>query len=285
MRWRRSPGPSASRPAPSLGGVVAVLLGRDAVFVLNACLVPGLGLAHPPDEFRGAARRGTRPVPRSRTGGLLARPRRRALHPRRPPPLRHGLREGRHRPHSAPTTCCCRSSASASSPSTGTGSTTLAAATLGMSMLMGARGVGCAHRTADRRPLGGRPPLAHARRHSRRLPAGRRRVPVPRHRRTRWSLAIAAVCWRTPEPPRTGSSRRRCSRSTQPTASAAASLRRISASACSPSRPAVTSPGVAIDLGHARRGRSRWASARRCSCPAAAWAFALRKTRGEKEWR
>ena len=69
----------------SLGGIAAVWLGRDAVFVLNACLLSALRLADPPHELRRAARRRSPALARSRTGGVHARPR---GHPLYPPPIR-----------------------------------------------------------------------------------------------------------------------------------------------------------------------------------------------------
>ena len=74
------------------------LLGRDAVFVLNACLLSALRLAHPPHEFRGAAHRGLPPLHGRELVEFTPDARGHALHPRRPAPLRHGVREGRHRP-------------------------------------------------------------------------------------------------------------------------------------------------------------------------------------------
>ena len=63
----------------TVGGVVAALLGRDAVFVLNAGFVSGFGAVDSRDALRRAARGWRPPLARPRTGGLFARARRHPL--------------------------------------------------------------------------------------------------------------------------------------------------------------------------------------------------------------
>ena len=75
------------------GGAAGARRGVPAECVL----VPRLGVADRADEFRGAAHGGARAVARARPRRLLPDSRGPPLHPRRPPSLRDGVREGRHR--------------------------------------------------------------------------------------------------------------------------------------------------------------------------------------------
>ena len=99
----------------SLGGVAAVWLGRDAVFVLNAFsfllsawLIRRMSFAEPHAADRP-------PLRARELVEFTPDPRGHSLHPPRSTPVRHRLRERAASACSAPTTCCCRSWASASS--------------------------------------------------------------------------------------------------------------------------------------------------------------------------
>ena len=150
----------------SLGGIAAVWLGRDAVFVLNACsfllsawLIRRMSFAEP--HAAGS------PAPaRPRTGGVHPDPRGHPLHPPRSPPLRHRLRQRRHRTarrqqRAAPHPRRARFPGEARRPGPQPRRPPRHEHADGRPRRRRD------HRPADRRPLGRRKPLPHAHRHPR----------------------------------------------------------------------------------------------------------------------
>ena len=104
-------------------------------------LVSGLGVAHPPDALRGAAHRRAAAAARARPGRLLARSSKASATSAPTAASSPRCSSRAASACSARTTCCCRSSGSACFRAASRARRSRAAM-LGMSMLMGARGVG-----------------------------------------------------------------------------------------------------------------------------------------------